>query len=211
MKQLIYRNIKKSDYPTIKELINSAWHFERFATNEKIREDILEIYLRNCLKEQTFTRVVEDEGKVVGILVGRSENEYKKFRMSTHDLPIIWHIIKLCFSEEARQTTKGYRSFSKAYRELIENRVQEFDGELVLFIVDESYRGQGMGKKLTTLFFEYMKQTQTKHIYLYTDTECNYGFYDKQGFEKVDERWIEVENLAGKQKMGVYLYSYCMD
>lgn len=208
MEQFIYRNIRKNDYAAIKNLINSVWHFERFATNERIRKDILEIYWMNCLREQTFARVVEYQGEVVGILLGRSESEYKRFKMSINACAIIWRIIRLCFSEEARHTTKGYRNFSRAYQELIENRIQEFDGELVLFIVDQNYRAKGIGKKLIELFFQYMKQTQTKCIYLYTDTECNYGFYDKQGFEKVDERWIDVENLIGKQQMGVYLYRY---
>ncbi|MGL6173098.1 MAG: GNAT family N-acetyltransferase [Cellulosilyticaceae bacterium] len=208
MKQLIYRTIKKSDYPTIKALINSAWHFERFATHERIREDILEIYLRNCLIEQTFNTVVEDEGKVIGILLGRSEKAYKKYKVNPHTLPIMYRIIKFCFSEQARQATKGYKNFSKAYKDLMADRAQLFDGELVLFIVNEAYRGQGIGKQLTQMFFEYMKQTDTNCIYLYTDTACNYAFYDQQGFKRIDERWIEVENLEGKEKMGVYLYSY---
>ncbi len=34
----------------------------------------------------------------------------------------------------------------------------------------------------------YMKSRDVKSLYLYTDTKYNYGFYDSQNFERINEK-----------------------
>nr|WP_246566699.1 GNAT family N-acetyltransferase [Tissierella simiarum] len=58
---------------------------------------------------------------------------------------------------------------------------------LTLFAVIEECRGLGVGKTLISYLDEYLKEHNTHNIYLYTDSACNYGFYDNHGFVQLGE------------------------
>lgn len=66
-----------------------------------------------------------------------------------------------------------------------------FDGELLILIVDDSYRGKGIGKKLLTQIFELAKNDKMKNIQILTDDLCNYAIYEKLGCKRIYETIIE--------------------
>lgn len=78
-----------------------------------------------------------------------------------------------------------YNIFPKKHR-------GEFDGVLTLFAVDEELRGLGVGKSLLKGLLDYLRKHNTKCIYLYTDSTCNYGFYEQNGFERIEQQNIEM-------------------
>ena len=53
--------------------------------------------------------------------------------------------------------------------------------------MDENYRGNGIGKKLMNRFIDYAKQNNAKSVYLITDENCNWKFYQIVGFEIIDQ------------------------
>lgn len=61
------------------------------------------------------------------------------------------------------------------------------DGEIVFLAVDPSQNHQGVG---TMLLNELEKTIPHKTVYLYTDDQCSYQFYDHRGFQRVQERDI---------------------
>lgn len=166
MQQLTYRGIETRDYKAIEALLEQTGYFEAFTPNEKVRKLVLEIYLRSCLEEQTYTKVVEHNGAVIGILCGRNDADSKRKVWTRYTGGLLVRLLKLHLMKEGRATINAYR-------------------------------GIGIGKQLTQHFLNHMQKTGCKSIYVYTDTGCNYGFYDKIGFEKVDER---------QNKLSVYLY-----
>ena len=55
---------------------------------------------------------------------------------------------------------------------------------------------------------EYMKQKNLEEFYLFTDTSCNYGFYEHQGMTRCLEK-THIFNLKGKQvPMSFFIYDY---
>ena len=64
---------------------------------------------------------------------------------------------------------------------------KEFDGELVLFVTDTSVQRHGIGTTLLRQFYQFMEQNNSKNIYLFTDTTCNYGYYQKKGYRQIAE------------------------
>ena len=94
-----------------------------------------------------------------------------------------------------------YHNFSRKHK-------GEFDGVLTLFAVNENCRGLGVGKTLLAGLLEYLKKQDVKHIYLYTDTTCNYGFYEYQGFERLEEQSIVLTKDGHSFDMDVFLYGY---
>ena len=62
--------------------------------------------------------------------------------------------------------------------------VQE-DNELVLFINDPSVRGQGVGATMLLRFEDFLRSRGAREYYLFTDTTCSYGYYERHGFTRV--------------------------
>lgn len=54
--------------------------------------------------------------------------------------------------------------------------------------------------------FEYMKTEDVTSLYLYTDNNCNYRFYDKQNFKRVTEKEIAFESI--EENLNIFLYRY---
>ena len=66
------------------------------------------------------------------------------------------------------------------YRDLIAE-----DNELILFINDPSVRGQGVGATMLLRFEDYLRAQGARDYYLFTDTTCTYGYYERHGFTRV--------------------------
>ena len=53
-----------------------------------------------------------------------------------------------------------------------------------------------------------MKQEKLKEFYLFTDTSCNYGFYEHQGMKRRLEK-EHIFNIKGQQAvMKFFIYDY---
>ena len=94
------------------------------------------------------------------------------------------------------------------YKELMKKANKDFDGVLTLFVVSEECQGLGIGKKLLSYFFEYEKQNDVKNIYVYTDSKCNYKFYDSQGFIKLNKGTFNVKTINNHFDLDIFLYEY---
>lgn len=51
-----------------------------------------------------------------------------------------------------------------------------------------------------------MTKEEVTSLYLYTDNECNYEFYDRQNFQRIQEKAV---NFGPKEEdFNVFLYRY---
>lgn len=76
------------------------------------------------------------------------------------------------------------------------------------FAISSKARGKGIGKKMFCNMLEYMKLQNINDFYLFTDTTCNYGFYEHQGMNRCDEK-SKTFLIHGKEaKMTFFLYDY---
>lgn len=73
-------------------------------------------------------------------------------------------------------------------RRLYDQHRSHTEAEVVLFIVDEAVRGQGVGKSLWLAMLGILDQAGVKRYFLYTDTDCNYMFYEYRGMLRIEER-----------------------
>ncbi|WP_165496216.1 GNAT family N-acetyltransferase [Alloscardovia theropitheci] len=71
--------------------------------------------------------------------------------------------------------------------ELSKKAADQSEAELRLFMMDESARGKGVGKKLLSYAEKSMKDSGAQQYYLYTDSTCDYGFYDYIGMTRTAE------------------------
>ncbi|MEG0692876.1 MAG: GNAT family N-acetyltransferase [Oscillospiraceae bacterium] len=209
MSEIIYRKLKKEDYNEVEEIINQSFGLYHYVDNPKMLNMLLKSYLQSCLAEKTFDCVAQKDGKVVGVILGNSKSDYKIFSHFKPTLAMIYYGILMNFqSLKCKEKADDYKNLHKIYAEFLKNRKNQFDGVLTLFAVSEDCRGLGVGKNLLSLLVEYLKKNNTTNIYLFTDTTCNYGFYDSQGFKRIDEKQLTITCSHKPMDIGVFLYGY---
>lgn len=120
-------------------------------------------------------------------------------------------IISLYLSTEGRQTSKIFSSVNSIDEELLNECTKKYEGEVAFFAISSKARGKGIGKRMFSNMLEYMKSQNIKDFYLYTDTSCNYGFYEHQGMIKRKEK-SKTFFIQGKEaKMTFFIYDYCIN
>ena len=92
--------------------------------------------------------------------------------------------------------------------QLLNNCHKTYSAELVLFAVNPTYQGKGIGKKLFQSALDYMTRQRLDEFYLFTDTSCNYGFYEHQGMKRrcETEQLFNINGLS--EKMNFFIYDY---
>lgn len=207
MSDVLYRSLNKSDYDTVKNLICEAFGFSEFIKDTKTLDYLLTIYLESCILDSSFSQVAVKDNTVIGIILGNAKNDKNKIR-SFYDIKnLLTTIVKLAFSsKENKRLMKEFSKIQNAYNEIIEGKKDDFQGCIQLFIVSKECRGLGVGKSLVSNLLEYMSIYTVKSLYLYTDTRCNYGFYDSQNFKRINEKEIHFSSL--NESLNVFLYAY---
>lgn len=207
MKNVVYRNLEKKDYNRIKELINNAFGFSEFIKDSNLLKSILNIYLQGCLLDSSFSKVAVKDNVVIGIILGNAKNDKKHLRKLSNILSWVSSGTKLAFSsKENKNAIKEFSKVSQTYKEIIQGKEDDFQGCIQLFIVSEESRGLGVGKTLIKYLSNYMIDMKVNSIYLYTDTRCNYGFYDSQNFNRLNEKEIYFDTIPSS--LNIFLYGY---
>lgn len=192
MGQIIYRTLEKRDYSAIENLIDSSFDLHRYLIDGKTLTYMKHAYLQGCLAEQTYCRVAERDGSVIGVIMGKAD---KRYRMGSHagaGLAALWY--NLCMGAAARRSgyhVDEYQALHRIYRDFLNGRKEMYDGVLTLFAVRKDCRGMGVGTGLLDELQNYYHSCGVKKVYLYTDSSCNTGFYDSHGFVRAEENlWL---------------------
>lgn len=202
-KQLTFRCYKKEDFKVIKNIIREAWKYDSFAS-PKIADKMAAVFLNSCLANQTFTQVAVLDNTPVGIIMGKN---IKKFKNSfTLLLKRTISIFDLLCRKEGRNVSKIFGNVNGIDKELLESSPIQYDGEVAFFAVDKQCRGYGIGKQLFSKLNDYMESECVKNYYLFTDTSCNYGFYEHQGMVRRCEKQhtFEIKNQIGNITFFIY-------
>ena len=81
--------------------------------------------------------------------------------------------------------------------ELAEAAAQSSGAELRLFMIAQHARGLGVGKRLLGSAESSMRLSGAQRYYLYTDSECDYSFYDHRGMTRATQA-LQVPGPGGK-------------
>lgn len=207
MKKVVYRNIIDSDYEVIKQLIGDAFGFTEFIKDKKLLNIVLSGYLQDCILDSSFSKVAQMDDNVIGFILGNAKKDKK--RISNYDNPLNFNnneINLMISNEENKSLLKEFSKITDTYKELINKKENAFQGCIQLFVVSRESRGLGVGKNLIKYLFDYMKSMDVKSLYLFTDTRCNYGFYDSQNFNRIDEKEVYFDSIGSS--LNIFLYSY---
>lgn len=204
-REITLREYRKEDSKALEDIIREAWQYDEFCS-PKIAAKLAGIFLYSCLANQTFTRVAVVEGNPTGIIMGKNIKAYKcplKYRVKQIQL-----ISSLYLSGEGRRVFKMFHNINQTDNELLRDCGKEYMGEVAFFAVSEKCRGIGIGKVLFNSLLDYMKKEQIQDFYLFTDTSCNFGFYEHQGMKRqgVKNMFFTVNGL--RKEMDFFIYDY---
>lgn len=205
MSKIQYRSVEAGDYDALGEIINQAFGLFRYVPDREQLEWFKKQYVYSCLSEATYTCAAVRDGTVVGVIMGNAKTDYHPLR----HLPYVVKMLFCTWKMKRRGDPAGMDDFErlhKIYRNFSERHPGEFDGVLTLFAVNADCRGCGVGKHLLSGFLEYLNRQNVKRIYLYTDTTCNYGFYEHQGFGQLEMQPITLTKEGKLFQMDVFLY-----
>lgn len=204
----VLRELRTEDYPALEEIICASWNFEKYCTGETVRQ-LAHYYLVGCLAEQTYTRVAVVSGKAVGVIMGNC------FRVNRVSLRLRLHLLrlrmKLTVSSGGFSTAAFFSQVDQIDAKLLKRAGREYDGELSLLAVDSACRGMGIGKILYADLMKYFSAEHVSSFYLYTDTDCSYGFYEHQVLKKRCELQQCFSLGSGRMDMTFFLYDNTKD
>lgn len=201
--RVILRELKWSDLNALENVIKKTWDYDKFATPETAGK-LAKAYLSSCLANQTYTRVAEVNGVTAGVILGKNIEKHRcplRYRWRQ-----ITALCQLLISKEGREILNFYRDVDGIDDQLLKRCGKDYQGEVSLFALSPEYRGLGIGKKLFDCLLAYMKSQSIEDFYLYTDTSCNFGFYEHQGMKR-QQQHKQLVNLRGQNgNLEFYLY-----
>ena len=210
MCEVFLRKPTPEDVPAIMGIVRDVWAWEEVFESDEMVEACVAIYFAPILHEATFGRVAVLDGKVVGVIFGVVEGEDPSFKHLLYDLTP--HLVTLLKASDAdRAGLSGYIStLNDVYAKLVSGIEHEYDGALDFFAMCKSAQGKGIGKRLWLELKAHFVNKNTKRIYLHSDSECNYGFYESQGFRRRRQDEVRYEFDGEIEVSEQYLYEYAI-
>ncbi len=205
-KEIIFREFQKEDSKIIEEIIIEAWNYNQLCS-PKTAHKMAKVFLSSCLTNQTYTQVALLNNQPIGVIMAKDSKSHKcplKYKIKQANA-----IISLYLSKEGRETSKIFSSVSEIDKELLKESQKEYEGELAFFAISSQARGHGIGKKMFSDVLDYMKSKDVNNFYLFTDTTCNYGFYEHQGMTRRNEKSQSFLIKGKETKMTFFIYDYC--
>lgn len=203
--------MEAQDIQQIKKTISEVWDWISIIEDEATLNAAVGLYFNQVLFSGAFGRVAVLDGKVVGVVFASAGNDGPGYRALLEDGTK--HAATLLGAREAdRENIREYfTKIHQAYEQLISGLEENYDGTLDFLVLAKESQGHGIGKLLWQAAQVYFVEKGARAVYLYSDTECNYNFYEGQGFKRKREMEtvfvFEGEPFETKQ----FLYEYRFD
>ncbi|MFC7330885.1 GNAT family N-acetyltransferase [Marinactinospora rubrisoli] len=208
MSDITYRPYQERDAADIKSMIDEAFGIHRYLEKERLLGSALEIYLRERLSASTYTQVAEKDGRAVGVIMGRVPGHPRIPHAARNRMLNGAHMVKILVTGLSDLSSLAqYAKFHDVYRKLRHGASAPLTDELTLFAVDASTRGTGVGKNLYQNYLRHLRDHGRKDFYLYTDSLCSYGFYERRGMTRVASEDMTIRLDGNTEKLGVFLYA----
>lgn len=177
--------MKPSEMKQIVNMLYDEWNLGKAEAKAK-GKICAWIYLFEVLEETEKVIIEKEDNKVIG-MCGYSKWNSKKYLIRKK----FFRALKLlCINSPLIKDKNAMIKYLKDYDYTPTQLENYFDGEISLLIIDKSYRGKGIDKKMINKIFECAKEDNMKNIEILTDESCNFKFYEYCGCKKVYEKII---------------------
>ncbi len=194
-------------YQALFDLVENAWSYKMYTDHEPTRKHAVALDTKACLVYSNGSIAVYDGTRLIGVLLYAKPSLKAKLLRPFKKLIMVRHIVYLLLrSQTSRKLLRSLLRLEKTYDDMLKAAKLETENQVVLFITHSDYQGKGIGKKLMQAYETYCRENKIKHFFLFTDTSCNYGYYDHNGFQRTVERDVTLLTKEKDMHMQVYLY-----
>lgn len=202
---VIFREYKDQDEKKMEEIIIKTWNYNKFC-DDRVARLLSEVFLFSCLGNQTYTQIAELNGEILGVIMAKDVKNHKpsfKYRFK-----LIRSLSSIKLSKKGREALDIFQKVREIDDRLLESSGKLYSGELAFFAMDSEYRGMGIGKSLFEKAKKYMESSRIDNFFLFTDTSCNFGFYDHLGMQKNNEEKTFFDFYNTKQDSIFFIYDF---
>ncbi|MGI6105187.1 MAG: GNAT family N-acetyltransferase [Raoultibacter sp.] len=201
MLELEIKELNPKDFKRAIDFAIEGMHFDRYVENKVALRLYGRYFLYLELERSTQALAAYMGEDLVGVLLAEINGEAK--HLSSFWRKIYIKAFEAVMNILLRGESDVYDEANKAmYAEYLKRASP--DGEICFLAADPTIQGKGIGAQLLE---ELTEREKGKLIFLYTDSNCTYQFYERKGFERAVEKQIEM-NIAGKNVELTCLF-YC--
>lgn len=199
--ELQIRELRKKDYNKVIQYAIKGMHLNMYLDNKSALNLYGRYfwYLELTNATQVISAYMEDE--LVGVLVADMKNEEKLYKSFWKELYVkVFDCLQNTFFKESAGI------YDKTNKEMLDNYKSKNnpDGEIRFLVANPDIKVKGIG---TFLLNEFEKREKGKEIYLFTDDQCTYQFYEHRGFNRVGDKDIEMDMNKKKVLLKCLMYS----
>lgn len=181
------KELKKKDHKKVIQYAIKGMHFGLYLKDKFLLNAYGKYFWYLEYTNVTQIIAVYEGDKLLGVLLADMKGEkkpYKSFRKKLY-IKFIDFIQKLFFKGGVMPYEEANKEMFRAYSERYTP-----DGEIRFLAADPDAKVKGVG---TMLLNELARRENGKELYLFTDDQCTYQFYEHRGFEKIGEKDIVLE------------------
>ena len=186
------RDLKRKDCGKVIDFAIEGMNFGEYLDNRILLRLYGRYFLYLELKRATQVIAAYEGESLVGVIMADMCNEPKKYKSPFRNayVGVMNFFIKMFFGKGASLYDKANKLMLKRFM-----KAHSPKGEICFLAADPKVQGKGVG---SMLLGELEKRESGKLIYLYTDNNCNYRFYEKKGFALSESEEIQMK-LSGKE------------
>ena len=187
------RRMTRSDYPQLVELIRRTWYADADADGQETPDDaqdhgvasrLAAIDAQDCLARATHAAVAERDGRIVGAILGSAPARVTRMQRTWHRLRQVRLALPLLASPAGRGGLMEQLAILQADRALVRAAGKTYPAEIALFLVAPESKGLGVGGRLFAHMLGTFRERGIHEYFLFTDTSCDYGFYEHKGLRR---------------------------
>lgn len=194
--------LKKQDYSKAIQFAIRGMNFDRYMENKTVLNLYGRYfwYMEMGRASQIMTAYCGDE--LAGVLLAEMKGEPKAHTSFWESL-----YVRIFDSVQHRFAENSVGPYDSANGDMLKSLAEEhkLDGEICFLAANPDLKIKGVGSLLLS---ELEKREPGKRIYLFTDSNCTYQFYEHRGFERVREKKVTLDLAEkGDVEISCYLYS----
>ncbi len=195
------RDLDKKDFKKAIEFARIGMHFDVFFEKGDKKLDLYSKYFwYSELLESTDCLAAYEDDKLVGVLLAEIYDKPKIFKSLNKKT----YVKIFEFFRDTSSDTSASLYVEK--NEIMLNKLKEtkrIDGEIRFLSCDPNCVGKGIGSKILN---EFEARNKNKNVTLFTDSTCNYKFYEYKNYKKIDEYNIPFKVYDNVLLLDCYLY-----
>lgn len=196
---LVIRELDKKDYTKAIQFAIQGMHFDRYMKSPFLLQLYGRYFLYLELNRATQILAAYDGEELVGLLLAELYDEQQKQQSKGQRFYVaLFQKLQTIYAEDADAYDKINEVLYQRYRQTYQP-----DGELIFLAANPDRNRKGVG---SALLAELERRACGKELFLYTDNNCTYQFYEHRGFERAEEEEIQMNLPDGVVPLSCYLY-----